>query len=403
MRASRQSGRFRISTALGLVLVTGGVLVPVVADASFPGANGVIGFVSTRNNQVTTYQVNPAGSGVGTSAGDLANTTALTDGGGPSGGIDAEPFYSPDGSTVFFSSNRTGDWAVYAIPQSGQEPSPAATELSQAPTGTQDDYAPSVAPDGTTVVFNRGNASLYTLDRTVGAASVCLLYAPPGGLSAAGSDGSDSRAVFDPEDATKLLYVAGNGHIHLLSGLPAPLSSNRCGISAGSLTDTDLSASGSPAIGTAADANPDWSPDGTKIIFDSTRGGGHTLWLFTSPLSTPAAAALWPSLAAPNKVSDTQPVFSPDGTEIAYTQPQPGTQVVDFELNKIGNANGAATDLTLGAGQSQNSQSDWQPTVGAATPEAPMAVLLPMAGFGVAGVAAWRFRRGRGRPTVPAG
>jgi TolB protein len=43
--------------------------------------------------------------------------TRLTD----SGSIDAAPAVSPDGSWVAFLSNRSGAWAIWAVPSSGGE------------------------------------------------------------------------------------------------------------------------------------------------------------------------------------------------------------------------------------------------------------------------------------------
>jgi MYXO-CTERM domain-containing protein len=401
----------RVLIAVGVAGLLGGTWWMVIppAAAAFPGANGDIAFVSTRNNNVAIYQVNPSGTGIGTATGDEANTTPLTN-----GAVDAEPFYSPDGNTVFFSSNRSGRWAIYSIPQSAEEPPTSPTELSQVSgSETQDDYSPSVAPDGETVVFNRNNSALYTLYASTGPSSVCLLYTPPDGLAAASSDnGSGSRAVFDPQDPSKLLYVSGDNHIHLLSGIPTPSGHNPCGVSPGSLTDVDLSALATAPAGDgitgAADANPDWNPAGiattsvqiaghnTNVIFDSTRGGGHTLWTMDLTTATPSVQPLWSGLAAAGKTADTEPVFSPDGNYITYTQPvvQDATQVEDYELDQVGMPNTDATDLTLTTGTPANSQPDWQPTVATQTPEAPVAILLPAGGLLVLGTAlGWRRRR----------
>lgn len=50
---------------------------------------------------------------------DIASgqVTRLTE----SGGIDAAPAVSPDSSWVAFLSNRSGSWAVWAVPSSGGE------------------------------------------------------------------------------------------------------------------------------------------------------------------------------------------------------------------------------------------------------------------------------------------
>jgi Tol biopolymer transport system component len=358
---------------------------PLPAGAAFPGSNGVVAFVTTRGNNVTIQQVNPNGSGIGTPAGDLANTTALT-----GGSIDAEPYYSPDGTQVVFSSNRSGRWAIYDITQTDTNESTPATEISQV-SGQEahDDYGPSYSDDGGIVVFNRDNLHIYSVVTATGPSSACDLYDPAGGLASAATDGSVSRIVFDPADPTSLVYVSGNNHIHLLSGLVVPTASIPCPTEP-TLSDVDLSATATgTALGAQADDNPDWSPDGSKIIFDSTRTGGHSLWYFTGPTSvSPTVTALWPTQTGPSGTSDTQPVFSPDGTHIAYTQPvmHNGNQVIDYESNTFGAPLSSATDLTLGAGASANSQADWQPTGPTpGAPEVPATLLLPGAAFIVGG------------------
>jgi hypothetical protein len=93
-------------------------------------------------------------------------------------------------------------------------------------------------------------------------------------------------------------------------------------------------------------------------------------------------------LAGSTTTTDTQPVFSPDGTHIAFTQPvmQNGTQVIDYESDTFGMPLTSETDLTLGAGSSANSQPDWQPAgPGTGTPETPAALLLPGAALLVGG------------------
>jgi Tol biopolymer transport system component len=402
----------RLMGVVGVAWLAGWIVLATVspAGAAYTGANGDIAFVSTRNNNEAIYQVNPnyigaPGAGLGTVAGDAAATTGLT-----AGAIDAEPFYSPDGAQVFFSSDRSkGHWAIYDIAQSPALPpsdtTDDAVELSQTRRHpTNDDYAPSVGPDGETVVFNRNDKALYTLYASKGPSSVCLLYKPPAGLApASDGDGSGSRAEFDPVDPSKLIYVSADGHIHLLSGIPTPAGKNPCKVSARSLTDTDLSAEATypngHGIAHAVDADPDWSPDGTEVVFDSTRGGGHTLWILTLG-AHPSASPLWPGLAAPRKQSDTQPVFSPDGRFVVYTQPVEGSQVVDYEIDGVGSPVSRQTDLSRSPGTPINSQPDWQSALPAQTPEAPLALLLPIAGVLTVGgvLALQRRRRGRRAP-----
>ena len=185
-----------------------------------------------------------------------------------------------------FSSDRSGRWAVYVIGQTDSNETVPATEVSQV-SGHEahDDYGPSFSDDGNVLVFNRDNQSIESVYVSDGASSVCDLYNPPGGLAAASADnGAASRIVFDPADPTKLVYVAGNNQIHLLTGHRGRPPPARPAPPRHRPTPTcPPRPRGAPLGPTQADANPDWSPDGTKIIFDSTRSGGHSLWYFSNP------------------------------------------------------------------------------------------------------------------------
>ena len=230
------------------------------------------------------------------------------------------------------------------IPTASPEPPGSATELSQVPgSEAHDDYAPSVAQDGRTVMFNRDDTTIDSLDSgaLTPSSTVCVLFTPPGsahGLAAPNTDGGASRVLFNPVTSTELLYVGGDNHLHLVTGLPAlstttPTNASRCGAQAGvnGVTDTDLSAaaidsvtSTTDADGTYQDENPDWSSDGTKVIFDSTRGGSnHTLWQMTNISSgTLTATPLWPTQVGTGggRKSATEPVYSPDSTEVAFVE-----------------------------------------------------------------------------------
>jgi len=382
------------------------VLNPVVAGAAFPGTNGLIAYITTRNSSDTVELVNPEAPGIGTGTTDPANTTQLTDGysfGQTSQGVDSEPFFSPDGNTVAFSSNRNGNYQIFTIPASdaghlNSDGSDNAALVSQpASDHSDDDYAPTFSPDDCTIVFNRGNQALYTVNICVGSPTATLLYTPPEGLSQnSTSDGSDSRAVFDPVDKTKLVFIGGDNHVHRLSGI------------GGSLTDTDLSALTS--VGAASDADPDWSPDGTQIVFDSTRSSSnHQLYVMSSSGSTAG-----PLMGANNGKSDTQPVFSPDGKYVAFTEPGQSQDVADEAVmpvaaggNGLDKGAGAIVDLTLvgtGVKGPVDDQPDWQPVpgTGPVLPEAPYAVLLPGGALLVLGAGFGLRRRRQRRPAVVA-
>jgi Tol biopolymer transport system component len=313
---------------------------------------------------------------------------------------DVEPFYSPDGQTVYFSSDRdyAQYWVIYSAPQGARESTAnPVTELS-AVSGDEDhnDYAPSVAPDGHTVVFNRDNRYVDTLWAPAGPSSVCTLYTPPDGLATAAIDGSGSRVVFNPVDPSEFVYVSGDNDLHLVTGVPFQAGSNPCDQQA-TLTDINLSAEAflpGSQYATGDDANPDWSPNGQSIVFDSTRGGGDTLFFMNMTATPPTAYPLWPSSSPARETLSTEPVFSPSGDAIAFVEANRGTKIYDQTLvsgvDGQWQASGAPTDLSLQTCNASSFDSDpaWQPIpeVPPVLPEFPYPAALPGAALLVGGV-----------------
>ncbi len=403
----RALGRASAASVLATAVAT--LWVVPVAEAAYPGTNGDVAFSSTRNNNIAIYQVDLADPGIGTAAGDASATSELTLGAG-----DVEPFYSPNGATVYFSSDRdaAGEWAIFSIPANDPESAGnPATELSAVPgQETHNDYSPSVAPDGGTVVFNRDNKTIDTLWAPSGVSTVCTLYTPAVGLLPDNSsDGSGSRVVIDPVDPTKAIYAGADGDLHLLSGIRFTPGSNPCNQQS-TITDTNISAQAFPVgsqYATGVDAFPDWSPDGQNVVFNSTRGGGDTLFVINDPTgAAPTGYPVIPTQATGSSSAiSSEPVFSPDGTEIAFVQSRKGSTVYSEMLIPETNGTWQASDMEdLSAqdttGISFDSEPDWQPIVSPGNgqvpespylPALPAAALLSVGSLLVAG--SWRSRR----------
>jgi TolB protein len=65
------------------------------------------------------------------------------------------------------------------------------------------------------------------------------------------------------------------------------------------------------------DDSPRWSPDGTKIVFSSTRAGNDEIFMINADGTNPTNITR-------NKAADWAPRWSPDGTKIAFVSDRGG-------------------------------------------------------------------------------
>jgi TolB protein len=100
----------------------------------------------SRDGGSQIYAVNPDGS----------NVRRLTQ----SGGIDTEPVFTPDGQTLYFTSDRGGSPQIYRMPANGGEAQRVTFE------GTYN-VSPRISPDGKVLAYiarNGGKFQVATLD-----------------------------------------------------------------------------------------------------------------------------------------------------------------------------------------------------------------------------------------------
>ena len=252
------------------------------AHASFPGRNGEIAYGAGD------YEIGPSGgweamTDVWISNPDASALRRLTDGPGQ----DASGRWSPDSTQLVFARQR---------PPGGELPPFETLLVSAGGTAAQpvlthcagDCRFASWHPDGRHLVVSMstaGAAGIWSvaLDGT----GERLLAAVPGAF----------KAVMSP-DATKLAYV-----------VPSPFPNPA--------TVMVSNADGTDPHRIAYGNSPDWSPDSTRIAYQSgdSEDGHHPPWIMVSDADggrrVPAAPAA--------SLFEDSPSWSPDGSEIVFT------------------------------------------------------------------------------------
>jgi Tol biopolymer transport system component len=405
------------AASLGLAL-----LVPGAASAAFPGVNGSIVYQSTQGG------ITPCNPYTSSELFQVPNVASPT----PSqvdctGSTDQHVFVSPDGSEVVFASNRSGGSGAFqlyteALPTQGSPPSAAgATDVSYPKNAGVDDYpswAPASSGNQGPIIFQRavpgGVPQLYAENVNDPSSPATPVFPTPTGFS-------DTEPVYDPSNANEILFVrqaAGGPQQIFEYNLSTPAT-------------PPVNLSESDGDGSSNDSKPDFAPGPTglpavqEIVFQSDRssanasGGpcaGTQLYTMTdqpgsaiTPVFQVLSGGMPTGVQACPKVSGTNvaaenPVFSPDGDQIAYDEPGPNTQNVytTYDIDFSGNAGlmNTATDLT--PNYATDEAPNWAPVYpGASTPEAPRSILLPITGVGVIGAGAVAVRRRQRRAGKP--
>lgn len=310
-----------------------------------------IAFLSDRGGQTDLWMVPTAGGNAVRVTNDLAEETnprwspdgrsltytrSQTDvelamvptDGGPARTILSWPGYgittaalSPDGSTVLFSSNRSGNADVWSMPASGGEPAPfAASPLA--------DDTPFFSPDGSQVLFRSdraGSSDLWVVSAT-------------GGEARQLTDGpsNESSGAWSP-DGKSILYSSDRGGaggdlwlIPTAGGEPTRLTHDN-----------------------VRPVTPEWSPDGRNIFYVGARaGGGRDIYRI------PATGGKPQPLGANRNIGNSH--LSKDGSQLSYSSFEGGWAFVDL----IPAAGGTPRRLTTRTEYVFQPWSEWAPDGG---------------------------------------
>jgi Tol biopolymer transport system component len=243
------------------------------------------------SGQRDIFTIAADGSQANAAATDITNDAAL----------DWSPAWSPDGGTLYFSSNRGGTMNLWRVPI--DEPSGKTSGEAQSVT------APS-AWCGEVSFANDGRHFVYT---TLDWRSR-LVRAPfdPRTLALAGP----AQTVFETGRPVRDHQLSRDGKSVVISqiGAQEDLAVERLD-GGGYLRLTD---------DTFRDRGPSWSPDGKEILFYSDRSGGYELWLIH-----PDGSGLR-QLTRQGTGSTNFPQWSPDGARIAYASMGAGWYMLDM-------------------------------------------------------------------------
>lgn len=154
--------------------------------------------------------------------------------------------WSPDGTTLAFTSNRDGNWEIYTL----TFPSGKLARLTNHP--AQDGW-PAWLPDGKHIAFmstRDGLAQLYTMNAD--GSGVARLFL---------SESDDSYPVVSP-DGTKIAFVVGT---------PGGQDADIYVMGIDGSNATRLTTTGN-------NSQPTWSPDSARLAFASTRDGEYAIY-----------------------------------------------------------------------------------------------------------------------------
>ncbi len=335
---------------LTLAMLVGLTLTGSPAGAAFPGTNGKIAChgIMDRNllpdpgdDDYEIYTINPDGS----------DMTYLTDNvvRGPDDpntffNDDIDPSYSPDGKTIAFTSQRSGGPEIYTMNADG-------TNVTRLTNAIGEDRANGWSPDGRTIYFNSardGNIEIYKMN-VDGSDQTRLTFNDVNDPATPVNDTIDVFPNASP-DGRKIVFGSSR------NGVDEELyTMNPDGSDVTRLTD-------SPSV----DRSPNWSPDGKEIVWWSQRdfnpgsttsrnpeiykmnADGTGVTRLTDSANDPATPA--------NEGNDLNPAWSPDGTKIVFNSSRSGDASEIYTMNADG------SDVTrLTNAVSVDEFCDWQP------------------------------------------
>ena len=191
-------------------------------------------------------------------------------------------------------------------------PAPTSTESPPEPTS-----APTVAPTATHTPPPTSTPAptivrVYASREAVGATEIFVEYSDGTVVNVTNHPAEDGYPDLSP-DGTRIVFAStrGGGPSHIYV-------MNVDGSDVVQLTDAP-----------SGDTLPVWSPDGTKIAFQSLRDGNYEIYVMNADGSAQTNLTNHPG-------KDLEPSWSPDGTQIFFKTDRDGNMYDDYVMNADG-------------------------------------------------------------------
>jgi Tol biopolymer transport system component len=256
---------------------------PLLPDMTMP----YVGLVSPDGKTILSWVFDRGSNTLWAANADGSNRRALTSEGFESLSIPVSSTFSPDASQVLYTSSRTGKRDIWVV-------SVADGSTRQLTTEIQDDYDPSWSPDGQAVAFlsTRGRQTDVWVMPAVGGEAVRVTDSPeaeaalhwgtngtlsfvvnhsPGALwTRSLADGSETRLTPDSIDAGAFVISHDRTRLALLVDLPGQVNDLAVMPSTGGPLEV---------VSPASDhLNLVWSRDGTRLAYTTTQTGSQDVY-----------------------------------------------------------------------------------------------------------------------------
>lgn len=331
------------AAAAGQIDVASGNTNPIVAETRltlpFWSPDGTkIAYMLVDGSQRTLWVADSAG----------RNATQLTAEGFERFLFEGTDPWSPDGSEIVYESDRTGFGDIWTV-------SVTTDSMHQLTRDVRADYAPSWSPDGKWVVFlsDRGHqtdiwivpAAGGTPLRVTDDASVEANVQWVPGTNAIGfTTGSVQQGMWETSlaDTTERRVTPDSIQMGLADLSPDGKTLVFVNIHSGNVRDLDImSVSGGPprvlVANGAANMAPEWSPDGSKIVYLSTKTGNQDVWVVDTAGGAPTDLTPWPT-------NEREPTWARDGSSVYVMSNRENKQF--YDLWQVGASGGTPRRLT---------------------------------------------------------